>query len=238
MNKVFDDFFTDFEQDNSSKEISSNDTIKNEEQNHSIVILDSEEEPENISKSESIKKSTVHKSCVDASNKKSNKCKMNHIKFGVKSSSKPFNPTKRQKSKKSSGKVLKCTVCRKVFRGERVLIFHRRIHLDEFPIHCRVCLDTFLNEKQRERHENNCEKLRYECYVCRKIINLRANLVTHMRTHSGRRPFGCEYCTRRFKVKSNWKKHQKSAHGKSRHVVKKRKKNQLNVVESKRIKQE
>lgn len=64
-------------------------------------------------------------------------------------------------SKRSVGKI-QCEVCRNVFPAFAPLIYHRRIHLDEFPFHCRICFYTFAEETQKNKHENNCDKLRYE----------------------------------------------------------------------------
>lgn len=163
---MFVDFIADIEQDNCSNGVSKNGTVKNDDDLKS-----------------------THNILVDVSSDESMKPKVKRIEFGAKND-KSF--VKRTKSKGSVGKKQQCEVCRKVFHRSQLLLFHRRIHLDEFPIHCRICFYTFAEEKQRTFHENNCDKLRYECYVCKRTKTNRRDLENHIRTHSGIKPFSCK----------------------------------------------
>lgn len=75
-----------------------------------------------------------------------------------------------------------CEICRKK-TGESFLIYHRRIHLIEYPIHCRLCFEIFFKYTEKDLHEENCQKLRYECYRCRKTLPYYAALEQHMQRH-------------------------------------------------------
>jgi len=48
-----------------------------------------------------------------------------------------------------------------------------------------------------------------QCTVCRKTFKTHSNLVTHMRFHSGEKPFACHLCNKPFTTKSDLKRHMK-----------------------------
>ncbi|KAJ1857308.1 hypothetical protein LPJ73_002058, partial [Coemansia sp. RSA 2703] len=55
------------------------------------------------------------------------------------------------------------------------------------------------------------EKLqrKYECTVCKKRFVRPSSLVSHGYTHTGERPFACDFpgCSKRFSVMSNLRRH-------------------------------
>lgn len=76
-----------------------------------------------------------------------------------------------------------CEICRKKFPAECFLIHHRRLHLAEYPIHCEHCFEYFFKFTEKDRHQQNCQKLRYECYRCRKTLYGYEALKQHMQKH-------------------------------------------------------
>lgn len=73
-----------------------------------------------------------------------------------------------------------CEICWQYFPGEGSLIHHRRVHLAEFPIHCEQCFEYFFKSTDKDLHQQNCQKLRYECYRCRKTLYCYEDLKHHM----------------------------------------------------------
>jgi len=56
----------------------------------------------------------------------------------------------------------------------------------------------------------------YSCNLCGKAFDAVCHLETHVRSHTGERPYCCEYCDKSFTVMSNLKRHIKTIHAKER----------------------
>ncbi|KAJ2713467.1 hypothetical protein H4R19_002237 [Coemansia spiralis] len=67
--------------------------------------------------------------------------------------------------------------------------------------------------------EKEKRQRKYECKHCRKRFLRPSSLLSHVYTHTGERPFGCEFpgCSRRFAVQSNLRRHHK-VHAKRQHA--------------------
>ena len=58
-------------------------------------------------------------------------------------------------------------------------------------------------EERKKRGPKPQVKVAQTCYECNKIFKCAAQLHLHIRTHTGERPYICNYCSRRFAQKHN-----------------------------------
>ncbi|XP_031619049.1 zinc finger protein weckle-like [Contarinia nasturtii] len=80
-------------------------------------------------------------------------------------------------------------------------------------IRCAYCFRGYCKQTERDKHEILCKITRYECHICKKFITVNfALLKTHMRKHTGIKPFQCSYCLKRFSQKGNLNAHSVKKH--------------------------
>ena len=56
------------------------------------------------------------------------------------------------------------------------------------------------------------ENKRFVCPYCKKQFPRNANLVRHLRTHTGEQPYVCDLCQRGFSISSNLRRHIRNVH--------------------------
>jgi len=57
---------------------------------------------------------------------------------------------------------------------------------------------------------------RHKCKLCSKMFPRSANLIRHMRTHTGEQPYKCKMCDRSFSISSNLQRHVRNIHNKEK----------------------
>lgn len=90
----------------------------------------------------------------------------------------------------------------------------RSDHSQLLATFCPNCCFRFSSKADRDAHQINCSRKRFECYLCYKTSRISKTLkglknhITY--NHTGLKRFSCKFCSRKFGRESNLKKHQKT----------------------------
>ncbi|XP_043280691.1 endothelial zinc finger protein induced by tumor necrosis factor alpha-like isoform X2 [Venturia canescens] len=112
-----------------------------------------------------------------------------------------------------TGPEFACSQCPRVFKHKgnykRHLIAHldpNGIHLPKFP--CDICGKRFLNNRTLQTHIRvHTGEKPFECQICKKTFSQRGNLFNHQRIHSNPRSYTCEVCGKRFNQRATLRDH-------------------------------
>ncbi|CAH0394608.1 unnamed protein product [Bemisia tabaci] len=114
-------------------------------------------------------------------------------------------------------KTERCRQCNRSFESLDLLKEHRITeHTNGKKWVCKTCGLAYDKELSYRDHVNKIhlgKRKRYKCEICNKLLSNRTCYDTHMRTHSGEKPFSCKTCGNSYCDKYSMAKHEKQVHG-------------------------
>jgi len=106
-------------------------------------------------------------------------------------------------------KLIECIHCEQTFKQTKTLQlrrhlykFHPEDHLKDKKFVCSVCFHIFASKEELEGHQEELHA-HLKCFFCCKYFQITMHLESHMRNHTGERPFECSLCRQFFKTKGH-----------------------------------
>ncbi|OWF39418.1 zinc finger protein 91-like [Mizuhopecten yessoensis] len=125
----------------------------------------------------------------------------------------------------SGVKAYQCEICGQCFTLKETLRRHKRTHIKDKKYQCKQCGVKFRSTDGLNGHMVNSHltvddisslkfKVR-QCDLCGKLCSSKQIYERHMTTHTGERPFHCQYCPRSYSLNTLLLRHVRTVHQRS-----------------------
>uniref|UniRef100_A0A3P9KEY8 Zinc finger and BTB domain containing 48 n=1 Tax=Oryzias latipes TaxID=8090 RepID=A0A3P9KEY8_ORYLA len=108
-----------------------------------------------------------------------------------------------------------CATCHKSFKSKYYLKVHNRRHTGEKPFTCQKCDKKYLRKESLFLHETRgCPiEQKHSCLLCPSSFDTKAELCSHIVSHTGQMPYRCLTCHEQFMYKNSLTMHMMKVHG-------------------------
>ncbi|KRT85272.1 zinc-finger associated domain containing protein, partial [Oryctes borbonicus] len=110
-----------------------------------------------------------------------------------------------------------CDICEKRFKYNDNLLAHKRTHAEGTPYRCHICSSAFKQEKYLKNHiQRHAKEKLYVCETCGKSFGDSSGFSNHKLSHRGRKMHPCPTCGKKFPTLSRVKGHERQVHSDDR----------------------